>query len=84
MSGDALTTGQAAAMLGVSSLNTVKNSLEAGEFPGAFTTAGGHWRFLRADVEAERARMCGLREKTRAGDVTPAEQANDYPPSPLL
>ena len=84
MSVDALTTGQAAAMLGVSSLNTVKNWLEAGEFPGAFKTAGGHWRFLRADVEAVKARMGELREKNRAGDVTPAEHADDYQPPPLL
>lgn len=52
-----LTTGQAAKLLGVSSPNTVKNWLQGGWFPGAIRTPGGHWRFLRADVDAVLASM---------------------------
>ena len=51
---EALTTGQAAELLGVSSPNTVKNWLKGGSFPGAFQTPGGHWRFPRDEVEAIR------------------------------
>lgn len=80
---NALTSGQAATLLGVSSPNTVKNWLEAGHFPGAFKTAGGHWRFLRGDVEAVKAQMEVLREKNRTGDIAPPDLEDDYPP-PLL
>jgi len=80
---DALTSGQAAALLGVSSPNTVKNWLEAGHFPGACKTTGGHWCFLRADVEAVKARMDVLRERNRRGDMTPPEHDDDAP-RPLL
>jgi len=80
-----LTSGQAAALLGVSSPNTVKNWLEAGHFPGAFKTAGGHWRFLRSEVEAVKERMDALREKNRRGDLTPPDEDDaDYPPQPPL
>lgn len=81
---DALTSGQAATLLGVSSPNTVKNWLEAGHFPGAFKTAGGHWRFLRKEVEAAKERMDALREKNRAGDLTPPDSDGDLPPLPRL
>ena len=83
-SGKVLTSGQAAAMLGVSSTNTVKNWLENGFFPGAYKTAGGHWRFPIEDVEAARARMEELQEKNRTGDLTPADLDDDAPPPPLL
>lgn len=52
-----ITTGEAARLLGVSSRNTVKNWLEGGFFPGSIRTEGGHWRFLRAEVEAVRRAM---------------------------
>lgn len=82
---ETLTSGQAAALLGVSSANTVKNWLEAGHFPGAFKTAGGHWRFYRDEVEAVKSRMDELREKNRRGDLTPPDTGDeDYPPPPLL
>lgn len=82
---EVLTSGQAAAVLGVSSANTVKNWLEAGHFPGAFKTAGGHWRFYLDEVEAVKARIEGLRERNLRGDLTPPDDEGDeYPPPPLL
>jgi excisionase family DNA binding protein len=82
---ETLTSGQAAALLGVSSANTVKNWLEAGLFPGAFKTAGGHWRFDRDEVAAVKSRMDDLREKNRRGDLTPPDTGDeDSPPPPLL
>jgi excisionase family DNA binding protein len=82
---EALTSSQAAALLGVSSANTVKNWLEGGNFPGAFKTAGGHWRFYRDEVEAAKSRMDELREKNRRGDLTPPDggDEDDLPP-PLV
>ena len=52
-----ISSGQAAALLGVSSRNTVKNWLEGGSFPSARKTDGGHWRFLRSEVIAVRQAM---------------------------
>lgn len=75
----ALTSGQVAAVLGVSSPNTVKNWLEAGQFPGAFQTAGGHWRFPSEEVEAVKARMDALAERNRRGDLTPPDVDGDDP-----
>lgn len=79
-----LSSGQAAAMLGVSSTNTVKNWLHSGIFPGAYKTAGGHWRFPIEDVEAAKRRMDELRERNRAGDLTPADLDDEAPAPPLL
>lgn len=78
-----LTSREAAAMLGISSANTVKNWLAGGHFPGAFQTPGGHWRFLRAEVEAVKARMADLRERNRRGDIAPPD-SDDEPTPPLL
>lgn len=75
-----LSSGQAARALGVSSPNTVKNWLHAGRFPGAFQTAGGHWRFPADEVEAIRKRMLELAERNRAGDLTPPDTTDDEPP----
>ena len=81
----ALTSGEAATLLGLSSANTVKNWLEAGHFPGAFKTAGGHWRFHQDDVEAMKARMDSLRDRNRRRDLTPPDSGDDdRPPPPLL
>ncbi|MGE0328770.1 MAG: helix-turn-helix domain-containing protein [Polyangiaceae bacterium] len=77
-----LSSGQAAALLGVASTNTVKNWLESGFFPNAFQTAGGHWRFPRGDVEAAKQRIDELRERNRTGDLTPPDE--DYGDPPLL
>ena len=82
---ETLTSGQAAALLGVSSANTVKNWLASGQFPGAFKTAGGHWRFLRSEVEAVKERMEELREKNTREDLTPSDPSEaEYPPPPFL
>lgn len=70
---DALTSAEAAEILGVSSPNTMKNWLRSGTFPGAFQTQGGRWRFLRSEVEQMRARMEELRQKNTAGDLTPPD-----------
>lgn len=75
-----LTSKQAAALLGVSSPNTVKNWLEGGCFPDAWRTAGGHWRFPRATVLALRERMEALRARNAAGDLTPPEVDEDFEP----
>ncbi len=79
-----LTSGQAAALLGVSSANTVKNWLEAGLFPGAYKTAGGHWRFDPEEVAAVKARADALREKNRRGDRTPPEAEDEALATPPL
>lgn len=80
---ETLTSSEAAALLGLSSANTVKNWLAGGYFPGAFQTRGGHWRFLRAEVEAVKARMADLRERNRRGDLAPPDADDDSTP-PLL
>lgn len=65
-----VTTGEAARLLGVSSRNTVKNWLEGGHFPGATRTEGGHWRFLRAEVDAVRRAMGAVkRGPVATGDL---------------
>ena len=81
---DALTSKQAASLLGVASANTVKNWLEGGHFPGAFKTPGGHWRFPRVEVEATKLRMEELRERNRRGDLIPVDGDEDsvHPPLP--
>jgi excisionase family DNA binding protein len=81
---DALTSKQAASLLGVASANTVKNWLEGGHFPGAFKTPGGHWRFPRGEVEATKLRMEALRERNRRGDLISIDGDEDsgHPPLP--
>ena len=78
-----LTSKQAATLLGVSSANTVKNWLEGGWFPGAFQTAGGHWRFLLEDVEAVRSRLEGLRDRNSRRDLTPVDCDDESTDLPL-
>ncbi len=78
-----LTSVQAARLLGVSSANTVKNWLKGGQFPGAYRTRGGHWRFPTDEVEAAKRRMEDLRAKNQTGDVTPPDVEDDGP-VPLL
>ena|SRR5688572_22818903 len=77
---ETLTSAEAAQILGVSSPNTVKNWLKSGTFPGAFQTQGGHWRFLRSEVEQMRARMEELRRKNAAGDLAPPDLDDVEPP----
>jgi excisionase family DNA binding protein len=81
---EVLTSSQAAALLGVSSPNTVKNWLKGGYFPGAFQTAGGHWRFPRADVESARAQLDEIRDRNRRKDHTPPDLGDDDSSPPLL
>jgi len=50
--GDAISTAEAAEILGLQSVNTVKAWIGRGLFPRAKATSGGHWRLPRADVEA--------------------------------
>ena len=78
-----LTSKQAATMLGVSSANTVKNWLEGGWFPGAYQTAGGHWRFPLEDVEAVRSRLDGLRDRNSRRDLTPVDCGDESADLPL-
>jgi len=78
-----LTSKQAATLLGVSSANTVKNWLEGGWFPGAFQTAGGHWRFPLDDVEAVRSRLQGLRDRNSSRDLTPVDCGDESAEPPL-
>ncbi|MFH1468169.1 MAG: helix-turn-helix domain-containing protein [Pseudomonadota bacterium] len=79
----ALSSGQAAERLGVSSPNTVKNWLESGIFPGAYRTGGGHWRFPVEEVEAARARLDALAERNRQRDLAPPD-VDDGEEQPLL
>ena len=78
-----LTSKQVATLLGVSSANTVKNWLEGGWFPGAFQTAGGHWRFPLEDVEAVRSRLEGLRDRNSCRDLTPVDCGDESTDLPL-
>lgn len=78
-----LTSKQAATLLGVSSVNTVKNWLEGGWFPGAFQTAGGHWRFPLEDVEAVRSRLESLRDRNIRRDLTPVDCDDESADLPL-
>jgi hypothetical protein len=78
-----LTSKEAATLLGVSSANTVKNWLEGGWFPGAFQTAGGHWRFLLDDVEVVRSRLEGLRDRNSRRDLTPVDCDDESADLPL-
>lgn len=78
-----LTSTEAAALLGVSSPNTVKNWLKGGHFPGAYKTKGGHWRFPTAGVLATRTAMEELQRRNREGDLAPSD-AEDDEPIPLL
>jgi excisionase family DNA binding protein len=81
---DALTSKQAASLLGVASANTVKNWLEGGHFPGAFKTPGGHWRFPREEVEAVKLRLEELRERNRHRDLmtVDGDEESVHPPLP--
>jgi excisionase family DNA binding protein len=78
-----LTSKQAATLLGVSSANTVKNWLEGGWFPGAFQTAGGHWRFPLEDVEAVRSGWESLRDRNSRRDLTPVDCNDESADLPL-
>jgi excisionase family DNA binding protein len=78
-----LTSKQAATMIGVSSANTVKNWLEGGGVPGAYQTAGGHWRFPLEDVEAVRSRLEGLRDCNSRRDLTPVDCDDESTDLPL-
>jgi excisionase family DNA binding protein len=78
-----LTSKQAATLLGVSSANTVKNWLEGGWFPGAFQTAGEHWRFPLDDVEAVRLRLEDLRDRNRRRDLMPVNRDDETDDLPL-
>lgn len=74
---DVLSVGDVAKLLGVKSPNTVKNWLEGGSFPGAWQTAGGHWRFLREDVERVRVRLAELAARNNAGGMNLPDLADD-------
>lgn len=78
-----LRTGEVTALLGVSSINTVKNWLKGGHFPGAVQTPGGHWRFPRDEVEAVAARMQTLERQNAEGDLSPPD-SSESPEPPLL
>ncbi len=81
---ETLTSKQAANLLGVSSANTVKNWLKGGQFPGAFKTSGGHWRFLRGEVLAVRERMAELRERNQRQELAPPDAEGHEVEPPLL
>lgn len=80
---EVLTSTKAAALLGVSSPNTVKNWLHGGYFPGAFKTAGGHWRFPREEVEAVRLRLSVLRDRNSRRDLMPDDYEDDIVDPPI-
>ncbi|MEZ4461500.1 MAG: helix-turn-helix domain-containing protein [bacterium] len=80
---ESLSSGETAKLLGLSSINTVKNWLEGGAFPGAYKTAGGHWRFPRSEVEAVATRMKELTRRNQAFDLAPPDCDDPVDP-PLL
>lgn len=73
----------AAQILGVSSINTIKNWLEGGHFPSAYRTPGGHWRFVKSEVLAVKEAMENLRRKNEAQDLSVPHVEDDEEP-PLL
>jgi excisionase family DNA binding protein len=82
---DDLTTTQVAKILGVSSVNTIKNWLEGGAFPGAYKTPGGHWRFPRHEVQAVSRRMKEIQSSKTTGDIDPRyDPDTEYAEPPLL
>ncbi len=74
---EVLTSRQAADLLGVSSINTVKNWIEGGFFPGAYQTAGGHWRFPKAEVLEANRRMEALRARNQRGDFALPDEGGE-------
>lgn len=78
-----LRSGEVAELLGVSSVNTVKNWLEGGDFPGAYRTRGGQWRFPKDEVLALKKRMEDLRSKNLRREMTPEDEGSELEP-PLL
>jgi hypothetical protein len=68
----------------VSSPNTVKNWLQGGHFPGAFKTAGGHWRFPKAEVLAVKDDLLEIAQRNRSGEFRSPPDVDDDSESPLL
>jgi excisionase family DNA binding protein len=64
MAEDLITTGEAARLLGVRSVNTVKRMIREGRIPA--TRPGSHYRVRRADVER-------LTSSSRSGDAGPLD-----------
>jgi excisionase family DNA binding protein len=79
-----LTSKEAADLLGVASPTTVKNWLEGGHFPGSRRTAGGHWRFLLADVLAVKHSMEDVRGLNRLGEVRVVDLGDQDPGTPTF
>ena len=52
--------------------------------PGAYQTAGGHWRFPVEAAEAVKARMDALAERNRHGDLVPPDLHDEDDGPPLL
>jgi excisionase family DNA binding protein len=65
----AMTTGDAAGLLGIRSKNTVKRLLEEGRIEGAMQTRGGHWRIPSSGILAYREAQLAQR---RSGSLRPA------------
>jgi len=76
---ETMTTTDVARELGVHSPTTVKNWLEGGLFPGAYQTAGGHWRFLREEVMRVRQEMAETRENNASSKYR-LKKAGPYDP----
>jgi excisionase family DNA binding protein len=69
---DDLTTGEAAAILGVNSINTVKNWFESGTIPGAYRSPGGHWKIPAESVAALAEYRLTQTRRAHSGSLAPA------------
>jgi excisionase family DNA binding protein len=74
---DEVSTSEAARMLDVQSVNTVKAWIGRGLFRTAEQTAGGHWRISRDEVEAFARRREAAARWRRDGSIQPPRGSSE-------
>lgn len=72
-----LSTREVAELLEITNLQTIRNWLHGGSFPGAQKTDSGRWLFPEEEVLKVKARIAEIQEKNRTGDLTPADNDDD-------
>ena len=76
---DDLTTGEAATILGVNSINTVKNWFESGAIPGAYRSPGGHWKIPAESVASLAEYRRTQTRRARSVSLAPARRRTGGP-----